>query len=537
MKIINIKKGLITAVAGTLALTSCVKDLEQKPIDPNEKTGEVIYENAAGYNQVVAKIYGGLALTGQSGPAGNGDVGGIDEGASSYIRNLWNAQVLTTDEAICSWGDFGVPELNFMNFSAQNPFLEGLYYRLYHQIAMVNEFLNQSTDARLEGRGQADLKEDMKVLRAEARFLRAFAYWNAIDLFGNVPFVTEEDGIGPYMPEQKSRKEVFNWLIAEINDFEKDLNDAATAQYGRIDKGAAWMLKAKLYLNAEVYAGEAMYDEVIAETEKINAAYSFYTGDYKYMFYGDNNPWQNADVTSGFIFSIPADGNTMQTYGASTFLIFSSTGGGIDPAAVGVSGAWGGNRARPQLVDRFENGDMRGSVNGTDGMFFDSGAKEIEKPGLYTDGFGVMKFRNLNRDGSTPEMMDFASTDFPMFRLADSYLMYAEAVVRGGAGDVNKAVDYVNAIRTRAFGDNSANINSIDLDENFILEERGRELFWECSRRTDLIRFGKFTSSDYLWSWKGGAPAGSGVSANYKVFAIPAKDVGANTNIVQNPGY
>lgn len=515
--------------------SSCISDLDQLPIDPNEQTSEVVYSTEEGYNQVVAKIYAGLALTGQEGPAGNGDVGGIDEGTSSYIRNLWNAQVLTTNEAICSWGDDGVPELNYLKFSANNQFIEGLYYRLYHQIAMANEFLRQSTDSKLDGRDQADLKEGMKQLRAETRFLRSFAYWNAIDLFGDIAFVTEDDGVGSFLPPQKSRTEVFDWIIAEMDEIESDLPEAGTSDYGRIDKGAVWMLKAKLYLNAEVYTGTAMYNDVITETEKINSAYSLYSGDYKYMFYGDNNEQENADVASGFIFTVPLDGTTMQTYGATTFIMFAATGGDILTDEIGISGGWGGNRARPELVDLFENGDLRGAIDGQDGMFFDNGTKEIANPANYGDGFGVMKFRNVRKDGVDPIIKDFASTDFPLFRLADSYLMYAEAVVRGGGGNATTAIELVNKLRRRAFGDDSGDISSLSLD--FIIDERGRELFWECTRRTDLIRFNQFTTADYLWSWKGGSEEGTASKTEYRVFGIPATDIGANPGLVQNDGY
>jgi len=524
---------------GALGLTSCNKDLDQLPIDPNQSTDETVYKTEQGYEQVLAKLYAGLSLTGQEGPAGNGDVGGIDEGSSSFIRNLWNAQVLTTDEAICAWGDFGISQLNNLQYSAANPFIEGLYYRTYHMIAVSNEFLRQSTDAKLSERGQDNLKDKMKGLRAEARFVRAYAYSVALDVFGNVPFVDENMGLGSYMPEQMKRADLFEWLINEIDSFEPDLKDANTADYGRVDKGAAWMLKARLYLNAKVYTGTAMYDKVITETEKVNNAYSFFTGNYKEMFYGDNNKIENPSATSGFIFVAPAHGDKMQTYGATQFLAFSATGGDINPADIGISGGWGGNRARAELVDRFDvAGDQRGLIT-TDasGMFFETEEKVVSNPNKFTSGYSVMKFRNIKTNGE-PDNMDFVSTDFPIFRLADSYLMYAEAVARGEGGDVNKAVDYINKIRERAFASPSqGQITVSDLTPEFILNERSRELFWETTRRTDLIRFNRYTTSKYLWSWKGGVPNGAAVSTSKRLFAIPAKEMGANSKLIQNPGY
>lgn len=534
-----ITKGIALMAIGTLSLTSCTKDLDQLPIDPNQSTAETVYQTEAGYNQVLAKLYAGFSLTGQEGPAGNGDVGGIDEGSSSFIRNLWNAQVLTTDEAICSWGDFGISQLNYLQYSAANPFIEGLYYRTYHQISVANEFLRQSSDAKLSERGQDNLKDNMKVLRAEARFVRAYSYYVALDVFGNVPFVDETMGIGAFMPEQIKRADLFEWLITELNSLESELKDANTADYGRVDKGAAWMLKARLYLNAEVYAGTNMYDKVIIETEKVNNAYTFYNGDFKEMFYGDNNKLENSDAASGFIFVAPSDGLQMQTYGSTQFLVHSATGGDIEAADIGIAGGWGGNRARAELIDAFSTGDLRGDVT-TDasGMFFETEEKVVSNPQNFTSGFSVMKFRNIRSDGNDPANLDFVSTDFPIFRLADSYLMYAEASIKGAAGaDMAKAVDYVNKIRTRAYTDNTGNVTEAQLTNEFILSERSRELFWEVTRRTDLVRFGLYTSSDYLWSWKGGVSTGAAVSSSKSLFAIPAKEIGANSKLVQNPGY
>ena len=116
--------------------------------------------------------------------------------------------------------------------------------------------------------------------------------------------------------------------------------------------------------------------------------------------------------------------------------------------------------------------------------------------------------------------------------------MYAEAVLRGGSGgDKTTAVGYINQLRERAYGNTNGNITAADLTLNFILDERGRELYWEGHRRTDLIRFGQFTSATYLWPWKGGVETGTGVDAHYNLFPIPNTDRTANPNLGQNPGY
>ena len=526
-------KYIITvAIIAMIGVTSCVNDLDVTPLDENLLTPEAVYKDLGGYESVVAKLYAGFAITGQQGPAGNGDVGGVDEGFSGYIRMLWNLQELPTDEAICAWGDFGLTPLNTMTYSAQNPFVEGLYYRLYHQIAMSNEFLRQSTEDKLAERGQSDLKDDITVLRAEARFVRAFSYAHALDLFGNVPFVLEGDDVGKALPKQIKRTELFAWLETELKEIEPMMLDAGTSGYGRVDKGAVWMLLARLYLNAEVYTGKARWSEVITYTEKVNNAYTFYTGDFQNLFLANNDKMN-------FIFTVPYDGTNMQNWGGTQFLIHSATGGDMNPALIGINGGWGGNRVIREAYAQFGMGDKRGLTgdkNNQVGMFFNSGTLDISDPTQFVEGYSVMKFKNIDPDN--PELRkDFVSTDYPMMRLAESYLMYAEAYVRGGAGDQNTAVELINRIRTRAYGDNSGNIGAGALSEDFILAERGRELFWECQRRTDLIRFNKYVSSSYLWQWKGGVENGAPVNGKYRVYPIPAKDIGANPNLIQNPGY
>lgn len=519
-------------VFSMLGVTSCVNDLDVTPIDPNIQTDKTVYVNLESYQSVIAKVYAGFATTGQQGPAGNPDVGGVDEGFSGYVRMLWNLQELPTDEAICAWGDFGIPQLNFMSYSEQNPFVEGLYYRIYHQIALANEFLRQTTEAKLNERGHGSFKSDIDEYRAEARFIRAFAYWHALDLFGNVPFVLENLDVGVTLPEQIKRADLFTWLETEIKEVEGLLKDANTSTYGRIDKGAAWMLLARLYLNAEVYTGTAKWADVITYTDLINAAYTFDTGSFEDLFMASNNE-------KDFIFAVPYDGDHMQTYGGTHFIIHSATGGDMNAAAVGINGGWGGNRTIREAYNQFETGDLRGMTGNSNnpvGMFFDSGSLDVDNPGQFTDGFGVTKFKNVDPSNSSLRK-DWVSTDFPMMRLAESYLMYAEAYVRGNVGNSSTALDLINTIRRRAYNGTDGDVTPSTLTEDFILAERGRELFWECHRRSDLIRFGKYVSSDYLWQWKGGSENGSAVNASKRLYPIPAKDMGANPNLKQNTGY
>jgi hypothetical protein len=151
---------------------------------------------------------------------------------------------------------------------------------------------------------------------------------------------------------------------------------------------------------------------------------------------------------------------------------------------------------------------------------------------------GVRKFVNIRSDSLpiSDSKKDFSDIDFPVFRLSEMYLIYAEAALRGG-GDLVKALRYVNNIRERAYGNTSGNIGSTQLNLDFILDERGRELYWEGHRRTDLIRYKKFTTASYLWPWKGGVANGTSVDDKYNIFPIPAANRTTNTNLTQNIGY
>ena len=198
----------------------------------------------------------------------------------------------------------------------------------------------------------------------------------------------------------------------------------------------------------------------------------------------------------------------------------------------GLDGGWAGHRVTPQFVDKFDQ------TNDSRAMFFTSGQdKEIPELEEFTNGYAVSKWKNITSNGQTGSNLTYVDIDFPMFRLADVYLMYAEATLRGSGGDVDKAVDLVNDLRERAYGDQSGNITTGELTLQFILDERARELYWEGHRRTDLIRYGQFTGSDYNWSWKGNTQAGEGTDDIYNLYPIPASDINSNPNLTQNPGY
>ncbi len=308
--------------------------------------------------------------------------------------------------------------------------------------------------------------------------------------------------------------------------------DARQNEYGRADKAAAWTLLAKLYLNAEVYIQQQKYTETITYTNKVIGAGYTLSDQYRKLFLADNN------TSPEMIFTITYDGIRTKTYGGMTYLVHAPVGGSMNAGTFGINGGWAGLRTTKAFVNLFA--DPSGNTDKR-AMFYSSGQNlEINDVFTFTDGYAIAKFRNVTVAGvqGSDKTGDFPDTDYPMFRLADVYLMYAEAVLRGGTGGSQAtALQYVNQLRQRAYGNASGNITGPQLNLDFILAERGRELHWEGHRRTDLIRFGKFTSATYLWPWKGNVKEGRGVEDFRTLYPIPAADRTANPNLNQNTGY
>lgn len=525
MKII---KNILLAGGIALAAISC-NDLDLQP--ENQITSATVYEDFGNYKGVLAKLYAGLALTGQEGPAGNGDIGGIDEGFSSYLRQYWQLQELPTDEAVIGWNDAGLPALVDMSWSESNEFNRALYYRIFYQITFANEYIRELSEANLSERGiTGENANTARIFRAEARFLRALSYWHALDLYGNVPFVTENDPVGTFFPEQISRAELFNYVEQELLEIEDLLIDARANEYGRADKAAAWTLLTKLYLNAEVYTGQQRYTDAITYANRvIEAGYSL-EPEYSHLFLADNH------TADGIIFPIVFDGVRSRTWGGTTYLVAAPVGGNMNPADFGIAGGWAGLRTTAPIVNLFP--DVTGEEDSRAMFHTDGQSLEINELTTFEEGYPFTKYRNVTSTGEPGSDPQFPDTDFPMFRLADVYLMYAEAVLRGGSGGSQaEAVQYINELRTRAYGDDSGNISANELTRDFILDERARELYWEAHRRTDLIRYGLFTSEQYVWPWKGGVPEGRGVADYRRLYPIPASDLINNPELEQNPGY
>ncbi|MBX9783017.1 MAG: RagB/SusD family nutrient uptake outer membrane protein [Chitinophagaceae bacterium] len=525
-KLVSIKTLLL---AFAVLLASCNKKLERFP--PNSLTSKDVYVNEAGYFSVLAKVYGSMALTGNQGPAGSGDVAGIDEGTSDFLRLFWKAQELSTDEAVVAWNDPGIQDFHNMNWAPANPMLKGLYFRCIYIVTLSNEFIRESAPDKVSSRGISGTAADnIKRMRAEARFVRAFANWVLMDLYANPSFTTEADGIGKFNPPQTNRAQLFTYIESELKAIEGDLSDPRTAAYGRADKAAAWSLLARIYLNAQVYVPtlNKVTDAVTYSKRVIDAGYSLLP-DYRWLMLADNN-LNNPE----FIWTLNYDGAKTQNFGGTTFLVNASVGGDMDRSVSGLGG-WGGIRTTKNLPQLFPDlngtGDKRAQfVQGTQNL-------EINNISEFKDGLAVIKYRNRTRSGGFGQdaTRTFSDVDFPVFRLAEMYLIYAEAVKRGGTGGTEaQALTYLNALRNRAQV-TAADIGSYDLD--YVLNERARELYWEGFRRSDLIRYNRFTEATYLWPWKGGVLNGTGVDARRKIYPIPDSELAANPNMKQNDGY
>ena len=517
---------LIAAVVA-LSISSCTKDLDRTPA--YSTTADGLYTSETGYKNALAKIYGGLALTGNQGPAGQGDLRGLDEGFSSYLRGYFNLQELPTDEAVVGWNDQTIKDFHEMDWTSADNFNRTLYSRIFFQITLANAFVFESSDDKLSARGiTGKAGDNVKLFRAEARFMRALSYLHALDLFGSTTFVTEADGIGAFLPKQATRAELFAYVESEGKELEGLLADPKTNEYGRVDKAAAWMLLANLYLNAEVYTGTKKYTEAITYAAKvINAGYTLQP-KYPELFMADNH--KSTEV----IFPVTFDGTRTQTYGGTTFLTRCGVGGNMDAKSLGLNGGWGGYRVTSALVNKFS--DVSGTTDKR-AMFFTNGQTlEIKDIGNFQDGYATTKWKNVTSDNKAGSNLEFADTDFPMFRLAEAYLIYAEAVKRGGSGGTSAlALQYLNKVVERAYGNTTHNYNDYTLYD--ILNERAREFYWEAKRRTDLIRFDKFTTASYLWPWKGGVAGGTSVASFRNIYPIPAPEINSNPNLKQNPGY
>ena len=401
-----------------LLLAACTKNLNRLPT--NAITAAQVYTTPLGYTQALSKAYSAFANTGNKGGTGSPDISTqiiSDEGNSDFLRLYFNLQELTTDEAAWTWeSDAGIQGLHEMSWSSINPIVDGLYYRSFFQITICNDFISHSTDAALAGKGfSSQTVDSIRHYRAEARFLRAYQYWVLMDLFANPPFATENDAIGTFIPKQISRSDLFKYIESELKGAaDSGLLAPRKALYGHADQAAAWALLARLYLNAQVYTGTARYTDAITYCNKvIGAGYTLHP-DYTKLMLADNN--LNTDEN---IFTIVYDATYIQNYGGTTYLVHGPAG--IPDSVSGCNGSWSGLRLTQNFISLFP--DNSGSTDHR-AQFWTPGQTEA-MTALYTStaGFSTFKFRNLTHTGAPDPDRDpagnFASIDFPLFRLAE----------------------------------------------------------------------------------------------------------------------
>lgn len=492
---------------------------------------ETVFTEAAAYRSLLAKVYAGLAVTGQQGCCGDPDIQGIDEGFSQYWRLYWQMQTLPTDDAIIAWGDQALSELNTQMWSSSNPFLNAMYYRIYFQVAMANVLLRETSNAKLDERGvTGQLRTDIGQYRAEARFLRALSYYHGMDLFGGIPLVDENTPVSE-PPAQATREDIYDFVVAELTAIRGELPAMGDAQYGRVDQGAVAMLLAKVYMNAETYTGTPAYTAAMTEVQAIlgSGAYSI-DPNYRRIFSADNH------TSPELIFAIPQDGVRMRNYGGSTFLVHANVGGPMAGTDFGINGGWWGLRMRPETRALFP-AIGAGAADGRAAFWVDMNTPTITNMFDFQQGTGAPKYTNRTSGGAAGSDVEWTDTDVPMWRLGDVYLMYAELNERGAGGTEAQAVTYINALRQRAYGNATGDIVAATLTLPFLLDERARELYMEGHRRQDLIRFGLFTGAGRIWTFKGAAPAGTGTQDFRELYPLPASELIANKKLTQNTGY
>jgi hypothetical protein len=542
MKIQNIKSILPAAMmclaVGSIA-SSCTGDLNTSPINSNIVQ---TFDQAA----VFAKLYSSLAVSGQQGPSGEGDLNVDDEGMAGFYRLMWNMQELPTDEAACTWTDNGTPELDINSWTSSNAIVGNMYSRCTYDITMCNHFLDNTSDTD-QSESTTDLSKDTKHERAEARFLRVLNYYYLLDFFGNVPFSTT---VMTTNPPRIERAALYRWMVEELKTIQGNMYAAKAAAYGRADVAADYFLLSRLYLNATVYTGtenKANWDSAAIYSKKVIDSGFKLASKYQYLFEADNGYGDGSvnDATNEIIFPIQQDGVKTNSYSGSLFLIASTHNS--DMPSWGSTEGWAGNRARYDLLEKFfskgvTTTDESTLTSGLATLAGDSRAlffgkdrtQKMTSLTTFKNGFSVTKWTNLRADGQSTSDTKFTDTDIPLFRAAEAYLTYAEALTRANGGVATQtAIDAVNVVRKRA---GATVLTSLTLDQ--ILDERCREFYFEGQRRTDLIRFGYFGGTNqFLWEWKGGSVSGTTFDSHYNLYPIPDTDLNANSNLKQNSGY
>lgn len=547
----NIYRILLVALA-VLSAASCLKDLDTLPLNETDTTSETAYADANSYLMGLAYINAYWSFVSQTDP-GSADIVAPDAGQSELLRQFINLQEMSTDSFKCTWGDSYVADICYNNWTTSNTAVNIVYTRCLKGIALANEYLLQTEDDRLDARGHGNMKETIHGYRAEARFHRALFFWALMDLYGNPPFPQPEN-IGGDMPGQITRANLFAWIEEELRDLISDgsaMPKKGEVGYPRPTQGSAAALLARMYLNAQVYTGTARWQDAKDMAAKvIGMGYKLHPV-YEQLFMQDNT--ETGAAADEFIFAIEYDKDHAQSWGGTTTLAsaFFDSSRGTVASLIGLNGSivpeeWNGYHCSNEFVSVFKlNGvtwDNPDTSLGYDRAtsdkraFFYNQGKQVFDNTETDSGWRCWKFSGRYSDGRLNDQ-SFSSMDFPMIRLAEMYLIYAEADARlnGGVVKSAEAKSYIKALRDRA-GVTMPSDDALTLD--WLLDERARELMLEGQRRTDLIRYGYYTSMSFPWPYKGGIKDGKvNLPETRNLYPIIESDLNANRNLVQNPGY
>lgn len=558
MKHIFLKTVLAALLMGG-ATTSCVNDLNISSIDPQSSS-------SYGDMELLAKIYSTLGLTGQRGPAGNGDISS-DEGESGFYRTTFNLQELCTDECAWAWQtDADIPQITNIEWTSSSPRVQWAFQRLAFDVTLCNFYLTNTEDKAED--------PQYKLYRAEVRFLRALHLWYFLDLWGKAPFKTTYDIYE--QPVEKAGKDLYDWIDKELTEIEPQMAEVGefnnTANFGRADRGAAYMLHARLALNSEVYTNGAVkdYQKAIDYCDLLEGKYELskadkngYTG-YEQVFMADND--ENPQAMKEIILPIRQDGVKTKCYSGANYLVSSTRITGMP--YMGTNNGWSCNFARAALVKKFFSNlddcplatekapdnateadiialdeaagtttkDVQRKANDDRALFYSGcggGLRSIEFEQIagFNSGLSIVKWSNIRTDGAPTSHVEFPDVDIPLIRYAEMFLTRAEAKFRL-SGDPQQARADIEVLRSRAGASTPATIT-----EQFIIDEWCREFYMEGRRRSDLNRFGLFTGDKYIWDFKGGVAEGKSVADYFKVYPIPADDIRGNENLNQNEGY
>lgn len=551
----NIARFFLVTVAAAL-VCSCIKDLDQKPLSDKYSTADAAYSTLEDYTSGLAYIAAYYSFVSMN-DAGASDLKFDDAGQSELLRQWINLNELTADSFKCTWGDDYLSDLQYGRWGASNNnALDAVYTRCVKGITLVNAFLSQTTDELIAARGQQNIASDIAQYRAEARFHRAMFYWILMDCFGNPPFPTIDDLQNGTLPKQIKRADLYAWLETELKELAAE--SSALAAYGEVayprpTKGSAMALLAEMYLNAQVYTGTAQWQAAKDAAEAVTKMGYTLAPVYENLFMQDNTT--NGAAEQEFIFAIDYDKDHAQSWGGTTTMASAQMSEGANALVgklLGLNGTvmpenWNGYHVAPDYVNRFElkNVHWDGSDFGYDressdkrAFFVNEGEEDFDQSSV-SSGWRCWKFSGRYTDGhvngSDVSNYKLSSMDFPIFRLAEMYLIYAEADARLNGGEVKdtQAIKWIKDLRDRAGVEMP---DDITLD--FLLDERARELMMEGHRRTDLIRYGYFTSMSFPWAYKAGVKSGKASLSSYRtIFPIIMSEINSNSNLEQNYGY